>query len=70
MKCLNISHLKEFALSPEFVGAKFDVIVVDPHWEEYVHRAPGVADHTEYWTFEEIMWSCSGAFIVVKVYVG
>nr|KYP74770.1 Methyltransferase-like protein 1 [Cajanus cajan] len=47
--------LKEFELSPEFFGTKFDVILVDPPWEEYVHRAPGVADHMEYWTFEEIM---------------
>ncbi|KAL2995496.1 hypothetical protein AAZX31_10G220000 [Glycine max] len=49
------SDLKEFELSPEFFGTKFDVILVDPPWEEYVHRAPGVADHMEYWTFEEIM---------------
>ncbi|XP_057422841.1 N6-adenosine-methyltransferase non-catalytic subunit MTB [Lotus japonicus] len=47
--------LKEFELTPEFFGTKFDVILVDPPWEEYVHRAPGVADHMEYWTFEEIM---------------
>ncbi|XP_019454218.1 PREDICTED: methyltransferase-like protein 1 isoform X1 [Lupinus angustifolius] len=47
--------LKEFELSPEFFGTKFDVILVDPPWEEYVHRAPGVADHMDYWTFEEIM---------------
>ncbi|KAK4279337.1 hypothetical protein QN277_011134 [Acacia crassicarpa] len=47
--------LKELELSPEFFGTKFDVILVDPPWEEYVHRAPGVADHMEYWTFEEIM---------------
>ncbi|XP_015941460.1 N6-adenosine-methyltransferase non-catalytic subunit MTB [Arachis duranensis] len=47
--------LKDFELSPDFFGTKFDVILVDPPWEEYVHRAPGVADHTEYWTFEEIM---------------
>ncbi|KAK9103666.1 hypothetical protein Sjap_020920 [Stephania japonica] len=46
--------LREFALTPEFFGTKFDVILVDPPWEEYVHRAPGVADHMEYWTFEEI----------------
>ncbi|CAA6655465.1 unnamed protein product [Spirodela intermedia] len=46
--------LREFALSPEFFGTKFDVILVDPPWEEYVHRAPGVADHMESWTFEEI----------------
>lgn len=47
--------LREHVLSPEFFGTKFDVILVDPPWEEYVHRAPGVADHMEYWTFEEIM---------------
>ncbi|KAF9614130.1 hypothetical protein IFM89_015449 [Coptis chinensis] len=46
--------LREFVLSPEFFGTKFDVILVDPPWEEYVHRAPGVADLTEYWTFEQI----------------
>jgi hypothetical protein len=51
MKC----DLHEFELSPEFFGTKFDVILVDPPWEEYVHRAPGVADHMEYWTFEEIL---------------
>ncbi|MBA0670515.1 hypothetical protein Goklo_024433 [Gossypium klotzschianum] len=49
------SDLREFELSPDFFGTKFDVILVDPPWEEYVHRAPGVADHIEYWTFEEIM---------------
>ncbi|XAR53637.1 mRNA (2'-O-methyladenosine-N(6)-)-methyltransferase [Bertholletia excelsa] len=47
--------LHEFELSSEFFGTKFDVILVDPPWEEYVHRAPGVTDHMEYWTFEEIM---------------
>ncbi|KAK9059794.1 hypothetical protein SSX86_020498 [Deinandra increscens subsp. villosa] len=47
--------LREQVLSPEFFGTKFDVILVDPPWEEYVHRAPGVADHMDYWTLEEIM---------------
>lgn len=47
--------LHDQVLSPEFFGTKFDVILVDPPWEEYVHRAPGVTDHMEYWTFEEIM---------------
>lgn len=46
--------LKEHVLTPEFFGTKFDVILVDPPWEEYVHRAPGVTDHLDYWTFEEI----------------
>ncbi|CAM8946243.1 unnamed protein product [Rhodiola kirilowii] len=47
--------LREHVLSPEFFGTKFDVILIDPPWEEYVHRAPGVADNMEYWTLEEIM---------------
>ncbi|KAK4353564.1 hypothetical protein RND71_025758 [Anisodus tanguticus] len=51
LKC----DLHEQELSPEFFGTKFDVILIDPPWEEYVHRAPGVTDHMEYWTFEEIM---------------
>ncbi|KAL0914954.1 hypothetical protein M5K25_015347 [Dendrobium thyrsiflorum] len=48
------TDLREFTLAPEFFGTKFDVILVDPPWEEYVHRAPGITDHIEYWTFEEI----------------
>ncbi|KAG9144645.1 hypothetical protein Leryth_020932 [Lithospermum erythrorhizon] len=51
LKC----DLREQVLSPELFGTKFDVILIDPPWEEYVHRAPGVTDHMEYWTFEEIM---------------
>jgi hypothetical protein len=47
--------LREHVLSPEFFGTKFDVILVDPPWEEYVHRAPGITDHIEYWNAEEIM---------------
>ncbi|XP_077226278.1 N6-adenosine-methyltransferase non-catalytic subunit MTB-like [Tasmannia lanceolata] len=46
--------LREHVLSPEFFGTKFDVILVDPPWEEYVHRAHGVTDHMEYWTPKEI----------------
>ncbi|KAL5223718.1 hypothetical protein ABZP36_010357 [Zizania latifolia] len=48
--------LKEHVLSPEFFGTKFDVILVDPPWEEYVHRTPGITEHIEYyWTPEDIM---------------
>ncbi|CAD5170453.1 unnamed protein product [Musa acuminata subsp. malaccensis] len=47
--------LREHVLSPEFFGTKFDVILVDPPWEEYAHRAPGITDHLEYWTFDEIL---------------
>ncbi|KZV24263.1 methyltransferase-like protein 1 [Dorcoceras hygrometricum] len=47
--------LQEQVLSQELFGTKFDVILVDPPWEEYVHRAPGVTEHMESWTLEEIM---------------
>uniref|UniRef100_A0A1J3HSW4 Methyltransferase-like protein 1 n=1 Tax=Noccaea caerulescens TaxID=107243 RepID=A0A1J3HSW4_NOCCA len=47
--------LHELELSPELFGTKFDVILIDPPWEEYAHRAPGVSDSMEYWTFEDIM---------------
>ncbi|KAL6645507.1 hypothetical protein ACP70R_017115 [Stipagrostis hirtigluma subsp. patula] len=47
--------LREHVLSPEFFGTKFDVILIDPPWEEYTHRAPGITDHIEYWSAEEIM---------------
>lgn len=47
--------LHEVELSPELFGTKFDVILVDPPWEEYVHRAPGVSDSMEYWTFDDII---------------
>ncbi|KAK4571532.1 hypothetical protein RGQ29_030101 [Quercus rubra] len=49
------NFIRELELTNSSFGTKFDVILVDPPWEEYVHRAPGVADHMEYWTFEEIM---------------
>ena len=49
------SHANCIELSPDFFGTKFDVILVDPPWEEYVHRAPGITDHIEYWNVEEIM---------------
>ncbi|TVU48376.1 hypothetical protein EJB05_08010 [Eragrostis curvula] len=47
--------LREHVLSPEFFGTKFDVILVDPPWEEYTHRAPGITDNLEYWNVDEIM---------------
>lgn len=42
--------LKKFNLKS--LGTKFDVILVDPPWEEYARRAPGMSD--DYWTVEEI----------------
>lgn len=47
--------LKAVPLSPDLFGTKFDVILVDPPWEEYVRRAPGLGDDDDWWTPEEIM---------------
>lgn len=46
--------LRMTELSPDVFGTKFDVILVDPPWEEYVRRAPGVGDSMEWWSLEEI----------------
>jgi N6-adenosine-specific RNA methylase IME4 len=48
------ADLKTLPLSVETFGTKFDVVLVDPPWEEYVRRAPGVTDG-HYWTWQEIM---------------
>ncbi|CAI7781821.1 unnamed protein product, partial [Closterium sp. NIES-54] len=47
--------LKQVELTPEIFGTKFDVILIDPPWEEYVRRAPGMGDEIEWWTPQEIM---------------
>eukprot|EP00884_Botryococcus_braunii_P019256 jgi/Botrbrau1/6013/Bobra.104_1s0040.1 len=47
------ADLKEFKLSMENLGTKFDVALIDPPWEEYKRRAPGV-DSGPSWTWEEI----------------
>ncbi|KAH7287224.1 hypothetical protein KP509_32G044700 [Ceratopteris richardii] len=46
--------LRVTELNCEMFGTKFDVILVDPPWEEYIRRAPGVGDSMEWWSFEEI----------------
>ncbi len=38
----------------ETLGTKFDVVLVDPPWEEYGRRAPGISDFQS-WTWQEIM---------------
>ncbi|KAL2650612.1 hypothetical protein R1flu_018740 [Riccia fluitans] len=47
--------LRTTELRPELFGTKFDVILVDPPWEEYVRRAPGVGDSMEWWAYEDIL---------------
>lgn len=47
------ANLKDLPLSVDTFGTKFDVILVDPPWEEYVRRAPGVGDG-ESWSWQEI----------------
>ncbi|KAL3700933.1 hypothetical protein R1sor_018955 [Riccia sorocarpa] len=47
--------LRTTELRPELFGTKFDVILVDPPWEEYVRRAPGVGDSMDWWSYEDIL---------------
>eukprot|EP00210_Caulerpa_lentillifera_P009508 g9067.t1 len=44
-------HVLDLSLST--FGTKFDVALIDPPWEEYVRRAPGVGDGVS-WTWQEI----------------
>eukprot|EP00891_Asterochloris_glomerata_P004924 jgi/Astpho2/4924/Aster-05851 len=48
------ADLKKLSLSPATFGTKFDVVLIDPPWEEYARRAPGVGD-TATWTWQEII---------------
>ncbi|KXZ54988.1 hypothetical protein GPECTOR_3g153 [Gonium pectorale] len=48
------ADLRSLRLSPETFGTKFDVILVDPPWEEYVRRAPGLVSDPEVWSWQEI----------------
>ncbi|GAX80720.1 hypothetical protein CEUSTIGMA_g8155.t1 [Chlamydomonas eustigma] len=49
------ADLRALKLSVETFGTKFDSILVDPPWEEYVRRAPGLLKDPEYWAWKEIM---------------
>jgi hypothetical protein len=51
--CLQ-TDLKEFKMNIETLGTKFDVALIDPPWEEYSRRAPGI-DLGPSWTWQEIM---------------
>lgn len=48
------ADLRTLRLSPETFGTKFDVILVDPPWEEYVRRAPGLVSDPEVWAWQDI----------------
>eukprot|EP00878_Enallax_costatus_P021350 GHUV01022599.1.p1 GENE.GHUV01022599.1~~GHUV01022599.1.p1 ORF type:complete len:485 (+),score=113.06 GHUV01022599.1:720-2174(+) len=49
------ADLRKLKLSKELFGTKFDVILIDPPWEEYIRRAPHfVEPGAESWTWEEI----------------
>jgi hypothetical protein len=36
-------------------GGRFDVILIDPPWEEYARRAPAMVEDDEVWSWEQIM---------------
>lgn len=48
------ADLRELPLSVETFGTKFDVVLIDPPWEEYGRRAPGIIDFQS-WAWQEIM---------------
>lgn len=47
------ADLHELPLSVDTFGTKFDVVLIDPPWEEYVRRAPGVGQG-ESWSWQQI----------------
>ena len=47
------ADLHDLQLSVDTFGTKFDVVLIDPPWEEYVRRAPGVSQG-ESWSWQEI----------------
>lgn len=47
------ADLRELKLDMQTFGTRFDVVLVDPPWEEYARRAPGIDLPT--WTWQDIM---------------
>lgn len=47
------ADLRELPLSTDTFGTKFDVVLVDPPWEEYTRRAPGVG-RGDAWSWQDI----------------
>ena len=47
------ADLHDLPLSVDTFGTKFDVVLIDPPWEEYVRRAPGVGQG-ESWSWQAI----------------
>lgn len=47
------ADLRELKLSVATFGTKFDVVLVDPPWEEYARRAPGIDIPT--WPWQDIV---------------
>lgn len=48
------ADLHHLPLTPATFGTKFDVVLVDPPWEEYVRRAPGLVADPEVWSWQQI----------------
>lgn len=48
------ADLKKLPLSVETFGTKFDVILIDPPWEEYARRAPGSSDEISVWPWQDV----------------
>lgn len=48
------ADLKQLPLTVETFGTKFDVVLIDPPWEEYVRRAPGADAIADSWPWQDI----------------
>jgi len=53
MRMVMQADLRELKLDVQLFGTRFDVVLIDPPWEEYARRAPGIDIAT--WTWQEIM---------------
>lgn len=47
------ADLSELKLSDDTFGTKFDVVLIDPPWAEYVRRAPGAGPDVS-WNWQQI----------------
>jgi mRNA m6A methyltransferase non-catalytic subunit len=48
------ADLKQLPLTLDTFGTKFDVVLIDPPWEEYVRRAPGADAVSDSWPWQDI----------------
>lgn len=62
------ADLKEVPLTTDLFGTKFDVVLIDPPWEEYVRRSPGIGDGIS-WSWQDIRDLDIGAITDIPSFV-